>query len=115
MTAPRAPAGYYPVTGYRHRDTGTMNLTGENGHRWSSTLYAASPIYVTYFLIDVTRVVPAFYADRSAGLGVRCLQAFTSDLVSHMLAFPFAVFVIPKRSEGSSAYHIRKIPHFVSG
>ncbi len=23
--------------------------------------------------------------------------------------------VIPKRSEGSSAYHIRKIPHFVSG
>ncbi len=104
VTAFRAPAGYYPATGYRHIDGGIAY--GDAPVRAQSAMarnelsgvqavtLGASDSAVTVLDVDY----------RARGFTVRCLQVFTSDLVSRMLAFPFAVFVIPKRSEGSSLY-----------
>ncbi len=117
MTACFAPAGYYPAGGFRQLD-GLLGAVGSSSVVWASAASLDRPNEAWALVVSASQVAPRDNAadwSRVYPMSVRCLQAFTSDLVSHMLAFPFAMFVIPKRSEGSSLYDKRKIPHFVSG
>ncbi len=73
-TACGAPAGYYPVDGFRDRITGGLGEMGTGGNPWSST---GGPVDAYYFDFLATWVRPSYLASRAYGLPVRCLQAFT--------------------------------------
>ncbi len=92
-TANNAPAGYYPGAGYRDDGTGSVGYAIVFGIWWES---GASGQNGWRWYVSSTAVVPSEPSYRGYGWSVRCLQAFTSDLVSRTARISIRHFCHPE-------------------
>ncbi len=75
VTAPRAPAGYYPGSGLSHYPDGSLLYVGTGSCGWTSTVVGTDAVYQHFMQADVRPVVSV--PRHAHGFSVRCLQAFT--------------------------------------
>ncbi|WP_299458205.1 hypothetical protein [uncultured Rikenella sp.] len=65
------PLAWYPAPGYRHRATGALNSTGNDGYSWSS---ATNEIYCLDLGFGITWLDPCYVYGRAFGFQLRCLS-----------------------------------------
>ena len=63
---------WYPASGYRHNDDGSLNSVGGNGDYWSASPRSGGAYYL--YFNDEGRVNPSNSCNRANGLSVRCIQ-----------------------------------------
>ena len=68
----------FPASGYRYSSSGLLSsMVGKEGDVWSSSARAGGNSNGSYFNFTGTNVNPLNGTNRSYGLPVRCVQAFT--------------------------------------
>ncbi len=103
VTARRAPAGYYPVMGFRSATSGGSSRVGTQGYFWPSGVVSTAPFESVAMLFTDSSIAPYLSADRANGFPVRCLQVFTSHSdtprkrkAAHWAAFFYFAALLPK-------------------
>ena len=62
---------WYPSTGYRRSNTGSLAHVGYGGYVWSST---TNETYAAYLNFNIELITPNYEHNRSLSLSVRCVQ-----------------------------------------
>lgn len=65
---------WYPASGYRYSDDGSLNFVGSDGFFWSVTPESHYAYYLGFF--SYGNVNPSDYDRRAHGKAVRCLQEY---------------------------------------
>ena len=66
---------WYPVVGYRNRDSGALNAVGEHGYCWSaSPVPSSGSAYELHFMFHGGGVNPVDNYSRAYGYSVRCVK-----------------------------------------
>ena len=69
---------YFPASGCRHREFGSMSAVGEYGYSYSSSGYELGGLSrcMSLLMFASNDVAPMNSGNRSTTLSVRCVQAF---------------------------------------
>ena len=65
------PAAEGPAPGYRHRDTGMLNIVGGLGYSYSSSMSGTNGMFLDF---GMKSLAPNNEYGRTSGLQMRCLS-----------------------------------------